>query len=114
MDTSTIRVALQCGRAGCPCKGDTANVHCPAHDDSTPSLSVSEKGGKVLIHCHSGCLQDAVVEALKERGLWSSSSRKCQRAVRHRRWPAYDAITGQQVGFHITLRKVERWKEIDR
>jgi 5S rRNA maturation endonuclease (ribonuclease M5) len=29
---------------------------CPAHDDSTPSLSISETSdGKILLHCHAGC-----------------------------------------------------------
>ena len=70
----TIREALRCGRSGCPCKGARANVHCPAHADAGPSLSVAEKDGKVLVRCHSGCPQDAVIEALKERGLWPSPS----------------------------------------
>jgi hypothetical protein len=26
--------------------------------------------GKVLVHCKAGCLQDAVIAALKARGLW--------------------------------------------
>jgi hypothetical protein len=44
--------------------------HCPAHDDQTPSLSVNYEDGKVLVHCQTGCSQDAVVSALKARGLW--------------------------------------------
>ncbi len=28
---------------------------CPAHPDKEPSLSITEKNGKVLIHCHAGC-----------------------------------------------------------
>ncbi len=43
---------------------------CPAHDDKTPSLSVREVDGKVLVHCHAGCEQRAVIDALKARGLW--------------------------------------------
>jgi len=44
--------------------------HCPAHEDSTASLSVTEKNGKVLVHCHAGCPQAAVLGALRERDLW--------------------------------------------
>jgi putative DNA primase/helicase len=46
------------------------SCRCPAHDDSNPSLSISEgDDGKVLIHCHAGCSQDAVLDALRSRGL---------------------------------------------
>jgi len=37
---------------------------CPAHDDKNPSMSVSAKGGKILVHCHAGCTAEAVVDAL--------------------------------------------------
>ena len=31
-------------------------ARCPAHKDSSPSLSIAEKSdGRVLIHCHAGC-----------------------------------------------------------
>jgi putative DNA primase/helicase len=43
---------------------------CPAHDDSNPSLHVSEANGKVLFHCFAGCSQDAVLGALRSRRLW--------------------------------------------
>jgi hypothetical protein len=37
---------------------------CPAHDDTNPSLSISEKSnGKVLLHCHAGCsIDDILIE----------------------------------------------------
>jgi putative DNA primase/helicase len=44
---------------------------CPAHDDGTPSLSVTEAAnGKVLWHCFAGCSQAAVTDALRAKGLW--------------------------------------------
>jgi putative DNA primase/helicase len=44
---------------------------CPAHEDSTPSLKVSQASeGKVLVKCFAGCTQIAVIEALRQRGLW--------------------------------------------
>lgn len=53
--------------------GDRGVAHCPAHDDRTPSLSVSEgPGGRTLVRCHAGCSQDKVIRALKLRGLWST------------------------------------------
>jgi putative DNA primase/helicase len=45
-------------------------ARCPAHDDRTPSLSISEKDGKPLFCCHAGCSQDAIIDALRDRGLW--------------------------------------------
>jgi 5S rRNA maturation endonuclease (ribonuclease M5) len=51
-------------------------AHCPAHDDSIPSLSISEIDGKVLLHCFAGCSQDAVIAALQERGLWPNGNGK--------------------------------------
>jgi putative DNA primase/helicase len=46
------------------------SCRCPAHRDSNPSLSVTEADdGKILVHCHAGCSQDAVIDALRNRGL---------------------------------------------
>jgi putative DNA primase/helicase len=40
-------------------------ARCPAHDDRTPSLSISEgDNGCVLLHCHAGCTLEAVTAAL--------------------------------------------------
>jgi putative DNA primase/helicase len=45
---------------------------CPAHKDDNPSLSVSvgKANGKLLVYCHGGCSQDAVIGELKRLGLW--------------------------------------------
>ena len=45
-------------------------ARCPAHYDTTPSLSIGEDKGKLLVHCHVGCKQSAVIAALRDRGLW--------------------------------------------
>jgi len=38
---------------------------CPAHDDGTASLSVSEASdGKILMHCHAGCAPEAICSKL--------------------------------------------------
>jgi 5S rRNA maturation endonuclease (ribonuclease M5) len=44
---------------------------CPVHDDRNPSLSITDgTDGRLLVKCHAGCGQEAVVEKLKARGLW--------------------------------------------
>jgi 5S rRNA maturation endonuclease (ribonuclease M5) len=37
---------------------------CPAHDDNSPSLSVTAADGCVLVHCQAGCDRAAVLAAL--------------------------------------------------
>ncbi len=69
-DAAAIRAALRCGRPGCECARARGKAHCPAHDDRDPSLSVDARGEKILVHCHAGCSQRAVIEALRTRGLW--------------------------------------------
>ncbi len=71
--TERIARSRACGRQGCPCARwkPGGNVHCPSHDDHNPSLSLSEAAdGKVLVHDQAGCSQEAVIEALREQGLW--------------------------------------------
>lgn len=48
---------------------------CPAHDDGTASLKVTERNGKLLVHCHAGCTQEDVIAKLRERGLWPARER---------------------------------------
>ncbi len=67
-----IAQALSCGRPGCGCvkPGQDGNyvTHCPAHEDSTPSLSLKDgDGGRLLAKCFGGCSQEAVWAALQEK-----------------------------------------------
>lgn len=57
---------------------------CPAHDDSRPSLSICDRGNKVLVYCHAGCSQNTVITALMERGIWDSRCQANPRPVSHR------------------------------
>ncbi|MBM4302173.1 MAG: hypothetical protein FJ121_11745 [Deltaproteobacteria bacterium] len=70
----TIRRALQCDDQSCPCHKPTGHVHCPGHEDTTPSLSITEKNGKLLFYCHGDCASDRVKSALKEKGMWPSGN----------------------------------------
>lgn len=70
--------SLTCSNPRCTCHQAAQRgrglVHCPAHQDDKPSLSVSWQRGKPLLHCHGGCSQEAVIEALRAKGLWSTTS----------------------------------------
>jgi len=51
-------------------------ARCPAHEDQNPSLSITEKDGKILLHCHAGCSNKNVLAAI---GLkMSDLSANCQ------------------------------------
>ncbi|WIM11287.1 toprim domain-containing protein [Enhydrobacter sp.] len=50
-------------------------ARCPAHDDRTPSLGLSLRDGRVLVHCFAGCTQAEVIAALSRRGLWPAPER---------------------------------------
>ena len=50
---------------------------CPAHDDTDPSLSINEgHGGKVLVHCFSGCSFEEVRGALNLTAPTGSEPRR--------------------------------------
>lgn len=68
MDARSIAHAL-----GGKLNGTSGVVCCPAHDDQNPSLSITEKDGRVLVNCFAGCEQDVVIEALKARGAWGGT-----------------------------------------
>ena len=39
-------------------------ARCPAHEDRSPSLSITEKNGRILLYCHAGCTAEAICKAL--------------------------------------------------
>jgi len=76
MSAERIATALGPAKARQTSRGLTWRVRCPSHDDQHASLDVTETGdGRVLVHCWSGCSQAELIDALRERGLWSPSSR---------------------------------------
>lgn len=53
-------------------KGFTAR--CPAHEDRDPSLSITDTGDRILLHCHAGCEVQDILDAI---GLeWSDLFRE--------------------------------------
>ena len=46
--------------------GNGWSASCPAHNDNSPSLSISEgDDGRVLLHCHVGCPIEEIVESIE-------------------------------------------------
>lgn len=43
---------------------DSAKARCPAHEDRSPSFSVSRRPGKAVLHCFAGCDTGNVVAAM--------------------------------------------------
>jgi putative DNA primase/helicase len=74
-------------------------ARCPAHEDRNPSLSITQRDGRVLVHCFSGCEQTAVLEELQRRDLWPRSERRehyPHRATPLPRRPAPPVDTGMR------------------
>jgi 5S rRNA maturation endonuclease (ribonuclease M5) len=44
-------------------------------------LSLREKDGRILVHCHAGCEQGVVIDALKSRGLWPEGEGRVERRI---------------------------------
>lgn len=44
-------------------------AYCPAHEDRTPSLSISVGDGRILFKCQAGCSQEAVLAAFATLGI---------------------------------------------
>ncbi len=67
------------------------SARCPAHNDRTPSLSIRDADdGKVLVRCHAGCDQNAVIAALRLRGLWPDADRRSPRQPTRHAVPEYE------------------------
>jgi len=77
-DTETIAKALGNAKqvngqwiASCPVPG-----HGRGNGDKNPSLSITESEGKVLFHCHAGCDQREVFDAVRERNLLPTTPKR--------------------------------------
>ena len=76
---------------------------CPAHDDQSPSLSIRDADGKVLVRCHAGCSQQNVIAALRGRGLWPEDARLWRTASRDHseRTPDPDVVEPSEAALAI-------------
>jgi hypothetical protein len=62
--------------------GNGFNVVCPSHPDRSPSLSVTEKDGKILLTCRAGCSTHSIVQSmgLSMRDLFTEEKPKKERS----------------------------------
>ena len=74
-------------------------VKCPAHEDKTPSLSVTVADGKLLWKCHGGCSQEAVKDALTRDGLMPKPQVNGSNGGRYREVDVYNYEGFQKVRY---------------
>jgi hypothetical protein len=88
-------------------------ARCPAHDDRSPSLSIREHGGKILVHCHAGCPQPDVIAELRARGLWPQEER-IQRSPPDRKrlareWAEVERVRAEAAYFADAAAMMAEW-----
>jgi len=94
---------------------------CPAHDDSTPSLSVTLGRKAILFHCFAGCSNEDVIAALDRQGVRSrdlfdgsgavAADRQEKRAFNsnaRRLWHSAMAISGSPAEGYLAQRGILR------
>lgn len=94
---------------------------CPAHDDRTPSLSVTLGRKAILFHCFAGCSNEEVIAALDRHGVRSrdlfdgssavTADRQEKRAFNsnaRRLWHSATAISDSPAEEYLALRGISR------
>ncbi|WP_051913689.1 toprim domain-containing protein [Thermorudis peleae] len=116
VDVRRILNALTCDKAHCRCQRSARDgqglVHCPCHSDDRPSLNVTVgNDGTILLRCHAGCPNHAVIRALQDRDLWPRRERRERPPVRETRYELRD-LDGTLVAIHIRRDKPGGSKEL--
>ena len=83
-------------------RGTRGECRCPAHDDSSPSLSVRLGDTAILFHCFAGCTPAEVMKALQRHKLHDRSEvampqgtpKRDMSALALRLWQASKPISG--------------------
>lgn len=47
-----------------PSGNNQYTCRCPSHDDKSPSLTITDVGDKILVHCFAGCEPEDIVNAV--------------------------------------------------
>lgn len=87
--------------------GRSGSCRCPAHDDRSPSLSVTQTtDGRPLVFCHAGCEQRSVIDALKNLTLWPHGNLIYDPSSPHRLTIAHEEIDAQERERRETARRL--------
>lgn len=92
---------------------------CPAHDDRTPSLSVTLGQKAILLHCFAGCSNEAILTALEHHGvrrrdLFDGSGAPCAPIARADRsdraacrlWRCAVPVAGTRADSYLSARRI--------
>jgi putative DNA primase/helicase len=80
MNTPSLSAEALARALGAKRRGKGWRAPCPAHDDRDPSLDIDiGEAGKVLLCCRVGCENEAVIDALRRRGLWAERQPRIDR-----------------------------------
>lgn len=93
---------------------------CPAHDDRTPSLSVSLGRKAILLHCFAGCKNEQIIAALRRHGvetrelfsgagapLATSERSDCGSDNARRLWHAAGPLPGTPAAAYLAARGID-------
>lgn len=87
---------------------------CPAHNDRSPSLSVTRgTGGKALVHCHAGCPVESVVSALglEISALFDETREEVKERLPPDQWPITATYTYENSEGEPVFRVLRRTSE---
>lgn len=83
---------------------------CPAHDDKSPSLSITEtRDGKILLHCFAGCGAGEIVQALGLELADLFPEKFSHNPGRAPRFPAHEVLTALASEIEIVALLILRW-----
>jgi hypothetical protein len=97
MRTPAELVTAIVGALGARRSGNRWMARCPAHDDRSPSLSITERDGRIFLHCFAGCAYADIVAASRSRGLWWPERARTQRSRADRARLAREYAEAQRI-----------------
>lgn len=89
---------------------------CPAHKDKSPSLRITQRDGKILLHCLSGCSPDDILAAINLRwsDLFDDESQAAYNAAINQktRMPRFDPLDHERTIVMLAKSDIESGKTI--
>ena len=87
---------------------------CPAHDDKTPSMTITDTGDKVLVHCFAGCSTAEIIDAMgaKWKDLYPEDTDFYRSFADMPKLPEPDPLRVEENICLIAQSKIERGEEL--